>query len=192
MPIQPDEAFHNTQNPTDSVLSAKERRDRWRVEAQEKKLQEEAAEKQQKAKKRDAKEDAEEQKRRVDYINKVSTGETREHLLSEIPNMTREQLQRAILRLPEPDEPEPAPEPKPAPQPTPLTPRMQELLNAEQECGRQAVAKAEAEKEFNRAAAAKAAQEQAAREHVMVPVVHPNPTQNERFPVNKSTIDKPR
>jgi hypothetical protein len=54
------------------------------------------------------------------------------------------------------------------------------------------VAKAEAEIERNREVQRKIAAEQQEREGTMTPVYHPNPTQQEAFPVSGATFGKPR
>lgn len=102
----------------------------------------------------------------------VHDGETREMLLQRIRDM-REDV---------PKEPGPA---KPS-----LTAYQQEILNAEQQAGREAVARAEKQMEAGRAAQQKAEAETKAREGTMERVHQPNPGQNEQFPTQGAALGK--
>ena len=164
MPI-PTQGFFDP--PTDSVTSAHERREKIRAEAAEQAKAKEEAE--QRRLEREAQANEQARKEEEAYVQNASmTVETREHLMARILAMR-------------------APPPEP-PKPPPMTERMRKQLEEEQEAGRQAVAKAEAEMEYARQARLKAQQEETAREGSMAPVVHPNPSVNEKFPANKATI----
>jgi len=153
--------------PTDSVANMQERRDKMRAEAAEQAKAREEAE--QHRLQREAKANEQARKEEEAYIqNQNMTPETREHLMARILAMRGQQ-----------------PEP---PKPPPMTERMKKQLEEEQEAGRQAVAKAEAQQQWARQARLKAQQEEAAKEGSMAPVVHPNPVVDEKFPVNKATI----
>lgn len=68
-----------------------------------------------------------------------------------------------------------------------MTPELQKRLEAEQQAGREAVARAEVELEKNRELWRKQEEEEKAkgREPTMETVHHPNPSQNEVFPTSK-------
>jgi len=153
--------------PTDSVESLRERAEKIRAEAAEQAKAREEAE--QRRLEREAKANEQARKEEEAYVqNAAMTVETREHLMARILAMRAQQ-----------------PEP---PKPPPMTERMKKQLEEEQEAGRQAVAKAQAQDEWARQVRLKAQQEDAAKEGSMAPVVHPNPSMDEKFPVNKATI----
>ena len=74
--------------------------------------------------------------------------------------------------------------------PPPLSDIMRKQIEAEQECGRQAVAKAEAEAAQFRAARAAVEADTKKREGTMEPVHHANPGMEEQFLANKATLGK--
>jgi Tfp pilus assembly protein FimV len=98
---------------------------------------------------------------------------------------TRDQLLERIRQMREEKPVEIAPVPH-------RTPRQQAEYEAEVAMGRAMVAKAEAEIESTREVQRKIKLEQEAREGTMTPVYHPNPTQEEAFPVSGATFGKPR
>ena len=95
----------------------------------------------------------------------VHDGETREQLLDRV---------RALREAPA----------APAYVPPPPTAFQQQQINAEQEAGRQAVARAEAEQERVNERRRELAAEELARNGEMKLVQHPNPGMGEPFPVN--------
>jgi hypothetical protein len=94
---------------------------------------------------------------------------------------TRDQLLERIRQMREekPVEITPAPH---------RTPRQQAEYDAEVAMGRAMVAKAEAEIERNREVQRKIAADERERAGTMTPVYHPNPTQNEQYPVSGATL----
>lgn len=155
--------------PTESIISAAERSARIRaesaeIEKQQQEVEQHRLERDEKSRQEDRKvEDASLQKMVL-----LSGEETREQLMQWIRDKRAE--------VPEP------------PKPMPLTERMRKQLEEEQECGRQAVARAQAELDANREARLKAEREDAARQGTLAPVHQPNPDVHEKFPVNKASI----
>jgi len=164
----------SSEHLTHSVTSAKERAAKIRAEAAQR--EREQAEVDRLKQEYAAKQEAEARKVEDDDIEKASllTGDE-----------TREQLHDYIRKMREEKPAEPPP-------PPPRTEGMMKELNAEQEAGRAAVAKAEAANAYNREAGEKARAEQAAREGSMVPVFHPNPSQDQQYPAAKATLGKPK
>jgi hypothetical protein len=105
----------------------------------------------------------------TDHIGLVQHGDTRELLLDRIREMREEKPpERPPLGYASEDQ--------------------KAQLAREQEAGRAAVAKAEADAEKNRLLREQAAAETRAREGGMSPVVHPNPGQKDQFPAEKATL----
>jgi hypothetical protein len=156
--------------PTDSLISAAERRAKMKAEADERARERKEAE--QRRLEREKEETARTHEENVQLIEKqaalVEGDETREHLLQRLREM------RA-------DVPQP-------PKTMPLTERMRKQTEEEQEMGRKTAERNRAEFEAARELRLKAEREDAARQGTMAPVHHPNPTMNEKFPVNKGTL----
>lgn len=110
----------------------------------------------------------------IQQIHKLSDIGTRDELLSRIREMR---------------------EPPPSPPELPLghgrvSIRMIDEFNAEQEAGRAAVAKAEAELQRGREMRKRIEEEEKLRQGTMEPVFHPNPGQGEMFPSSGATLGK--
>jgi hypothetical protein len=124
---------------------------------------------------RQAKREAETRDSEIDMLEDAATrltfDDAREQLLQHIRDM----------REVKPAEPPPPP---------PRTARMEAELKAEQEAGRAAVAKAEAEIAYTRELQRKVEAERVARDGRMEPVYHANPSQNEQYPALKATLGK--
>lgn len=157
----------------DSIISAKARAAQIRAESERIERQQAEAAEHQKAHR--AKQDAEIQRQADEDLNRAAAS------ISEIES--REQLLGEIRRMRE-DKPE---EPPPV---VHRTERMIQELNAEQEAGRAAVAKAEAEQQRNRELVARIAEEERQRLGTMQPVHHPNPSQDEQYPASGATLGK--
>lgn len=108
-----------------------------------------------------------------DKFNIIGEFKTREELLDKIREMR--------------ENPPAPPQFSPA-VPPPLSEYMQTQLNAEQEAGRAAVAKARAELERNTAIRKRIADEDKLKEGEMTPVHHPNPGVGTVFPTTGATI----
>jgi hypothetical protein len=74
--------------------------------------------------------------------------------------------------------------------PPPLSEADRKRLAEEQEAGRQAVARAQAEVDRLREQREQRERAERIREGEMVPVHHPNPGQDEQFPASKATLGK--
>lgn len=99
----------------------------------------------------------------------IKENESREQLLDRIRKM-REEKPPEIVHVPY------------------RSPEQQKQFEAEQQAGRDAVARAEANAEYYRALREKIAEEERLSTAVMVPVHHPNPSQDEMFPAIKATL----
>jgi hypothetical protein len=104
-------------------------------------------------------------------IGLLHEGETRDELLERVRQMRLDQAAEPVG-------------------PPPPSDFMQQQINIEQECGRQAVKKAEEELAASREAREKAAAEEKARQGTMETVHMPNPGQDEQYPANKATLGK--
>src|SRR5215510_14326772 len=135
--------------PTDSVVNAQERAEKMRAEAAEQAKAKEEAEQRRLEREAQANEKArkEEDAYVAQQLSLISDVETRETLHERIRAMRAD-----------------APEP---PKPPPMTERMKKQLEEEQEAGRQAVAKAQAQQDWAQQARLKAQREEAAKEGQM-------------------------
>ena len=105
-------------------------------------------------------------------VSLVKQTDTRDVLLERIRRMREEKPQEYV--------------------PPPLSPAMQAKLEREQEDGRKAVAAVEAEQEANREIWRKQQEEERLRGNVpeLVPLVYPNPTQDDQYPASNATLGK--
>lgn len=161
--------------PTDSIISAETRAATIRAESERIEREQAAAADRQKDHR--ARQDAEARKTEDEDVRKVAASlsdlGTRDQLLDRIREMRNDV-------------------PVGTPEPPPLTERMLQALKEEQEAGRAAIKKAEAEIEFNRKIQAKFEADERERLGSMVPVHHPNPGMNEQFAASGGTLGKKR
>ena len=162
-----------TEKTSDSIVSAQARAAMIREESA--RIEREQAEAAEHQKAHRAKQEVETRKQADEDLNRaaasISELESREQLLGEIRRM-REEKPVEIAPVAH------------------RTERMIQELNAEQEAGRAAVAKAEAERERNRANAARIEADERERLGTMQAVHHPNPGQNEVYPASGATLGK--
>lgn len=155
--------------PTESILSAAERTVKYKAEVA-KQAEEAKAAQAQRA----------EWQRRID----AETRQQQDALLENIGQHTGDEalalIHDHIRKMRE--------EPAPAPVRMPLTDRMREKLEAEQAYGRMIVERNRVEMEASQALRFKRQQEEAAKQPMLTPVIHPNPGQDEQFPAAKSTL----
>jgi len=158
---------------SDSILSAQARAAMIREESA--RIEREQAEAAEHQKAHRARQDEEGRKQADADLNRaaasISELESREQLLGEIRKM-REDKPVEVAAVAH------------------RTERMIQELNAEQEAGRAAVAKAEAERERNRGIATKIEDDERKRLGTMTPVHHPNPGQEEQYPASGATLGK--
>jgi hypothetical protein len=97
---------------------------------------------------------------------------------------TRDVLLERIRRMRE--------EKPPVYEPPPLSPAMQAQLEREQAAGRAAVANNEAMEEANREISRKQQEEERLRNRVpeLIPLIYPNPSQDEQYPASGATLGK--
>ena len=153
--------------PADSIVSAEERAARIHEESE--RIEREQGNADERQRQHQAMVDAASRVQEAKNIEIVSSGMTRDHLLDRIRSMREEKPPEipAIGRWSE---------------------REFQELSAEQEAGRRAVAKAEAEAAAHRERWMQEDMEQKARDVQLTPVVHPNPGQNQVFPTIKATL----
>lgn len=169
MPIPTKGFFDLPADSTDSVKAMQKHLDKTRAEAKQVAQAKQAVVDRQAEQKKRHDEKADQQEVEfIEGVNKISDIETREILMERIASMRE-------------DKPEP-------PRPMALTEAMRVRLEAEQEAGRRAVAFHQAELDRTQAARIEMQRLDAERQGRMNPVVHPNPTQNEKFPVSKATF----
>lgn len=168
MPI-PDKGFFDTQNPTDSLVNAKARREDMQDEAA--RLRQVADEAEARRRAREAVDNAKAREQEDEYVRSlVADNETREHLYARIQSMRT-----------------PAPEP---PKPPPLSAAFQKRLEEEQACGRAAVARHEEARVLQQQAIQAKEDRERTSITTLEPVYVPNPTQEQQFPANKATLGK--
>jgi hypothetical protein len=156
--------------PTDSVVSAINRHQQMEAEAAEKlKAGQEAEARRLQREEQATKEARKEEDAFIDKIASLSDITSRDALLERIREMRAEK-------------------PPAMPPPSPPHPAIAEQTRLEMEVGARNVAQAEAQRQANMPERLKALKEDAERQGGNVPVYHPNPTMNEKFPVNKATI----
>jgi hypothetical protein len=154
---------------TDSLNDMEERKAKIKAEAEE-------IERQQ------SEEEARQRQARIDRDLATSEAQAKsfEHQAALVHDgETREQLLDRVRQLRE------APA-APVYVPPPPTAFQQAQINAEQELGRQMVARAEAAEAEGRERRRIAEEERIAREGTMTTLQHPNPGMNEKFPTNKA------
>jgi len=153
--------------PSDSIVSAQERAAMIREESERiEREQALVAEQQREHQKQVTVTSRQDEVKNVEII---ASGETREHLLQRIRDLRE-------------DKPEP-----PAPEGFRSEGQIKEF-NAEQEAGRAAVAKAQAEQERHRERWHEEAIAEQERTGRMEPVHHANPAQNQAYPVSKASF----
>jgi hypothetical protein len=158
------------EKPTDSVTHHEERREKIRVEAAEQQQLAAKAEEQRehsRVEQSHATREAEDQEL-TRQVALIQHGETRDMLLERI---------RKLRELQKPAEEEEQPVVRP--------PELQKRFEAEQQAGREAVARFLADQERNRELQRKYEEEERLRQAPTETVYHPNPGQNEVYPTSK-------
>lgn len=160
------------QQKTDSVTHLEQRAEKIRTETKQNQTQDAVKEAKRQADQawKDLAARQAEDKELSEYVGTVHDDETREQLLERIRKLRDEPVSGPVPPIGRHNE------------------RMQQEFTAEQEAGRAAVAKAQAEMEHSRELRLKMEAEQRAKEGTMTPVHHPNPSQTEMFPTVKATL----
>ena len=155
-------------NDTDSIRHHNERLTQMRAEAKDEALQQAQAEEQRAA------------HRAEQRTKSIAADELRVAGLP-LSELTRDQLLDHIRKMRNEKPPE-------VPHDYYISPEQQARTEAEQQAGREAVARAEAEQAKYRQLQLKLDYEERAKEATNVSVHHPNPSQNEVFPTVKATL----